>query len=142
MHDRPAVLVEVEDSDGAVGWGEVWCNFPACGAEHRARLVETVLAPLLTARAFADPAQAFAHLEARTAVLAIQTGEPGPLAQGPSRGWTSRCATWPRGRAASRCGPGWAAAAIASACTPAASTPKTPRTSWRARRPKATAPSS
>ncbi|AZW31285.1 enolase C-terminal domain-like protein [Bordetella bronchiseptica GA96-01] len=81
MHDRPAVLVEVEDSDGAVGWGEVWCNFPACGAEHRARLVETVLAPLLTARAFADPAQAFAHLEARTAVLAIQTGEPGPLAQ-------------------------------------------------------------
>ena len=46
MHDRPAVLVRVEDDDGAVGWGEAWCNFPSCGAEHRARLIETVLAPL------------------------------------------------------------------------------------------------
>ena len=41
MHDRPMVLVRVEDDEGAVGWGEVWCNFPTCGAEHRARIVET-----------------------------------------------------------------------------------------------------
>jgi D-galactarolactone cycloisomerase len=45
MHDRPAVFVRVEDEDGAVGWGETWCNFPSCGAEHRARLLETVVAP-------------------------------------------------------------------------------------------------
>ena len=55
MHERPALLLRIEDADGAHGWGEVWCNFPACGAEHRARLVETV--------------------------LAIQSGEPGPIAQ-------------------------------------------------------------
>ena len=36
MHDRPAVLVRVEDAEGAHGWGEAWCNFPSCGAEHRA----------------------------------------------------------------------------------------------------------
>jgi L-alanine-DL-glutamate epimerase-like enolase superfamily enzyme len=81
MHDRPAVFVRVEDADGAVGWGEVWCNFPSCGAEHRARLVETVAAPLLTSRAYASPAEAFASLTQRTAVLAIQSGEHGPLAQ-------------------------------------------------------------
>ena len=81
MHDRPAVFVRVEDKDGSEGWGEVWCNFPSCGAEHRARLVETVLAPLLTRRGFAGPAEAFAWLEERTAVLALQSGEPGPLAQ-------------------------------------------------------------
>ena len=52
----PAVLVRVEDGEGAFGWGEAWCNFPACGAEHRARLVETVLAPLVVGRAFASPA--------------------------------------------------------------------------------------
>jgi len=81
MHDRPAVFVRVEDRDGAHGWGEVWCNFPACGAEHRARLVDTVLRPLLIGRAYAAPAEAYAHLSAATAVLAIQAGEPGPMAQ-------------------------------------------------------------
>ena len=40
MRDRPAVLVRIEDGDGCFGWGEVWCNYPTCGAEHRARLVE------------------------------------------------------------------------------------------------------
>jgi L-alanine-DL-glutamate epimerase-like enolase superfamily enzyme len=81
MHDRPAVFVRVEDHDGAVGWGETWCNFPSCGAEHRALLLETVMAPLLTSRGFESAAQAFEWLTARTAVLAIQAGEPGPMAQ-------------------------------------------------------------
>ena len=81
MHDRPAVLVRVEDSEGAHGWGEAWCNFPSCGAEHRARLIETVLAPLLVGRAFASPQAAFQAMTQQTAVLAIQSGEPGPIAQ-------------------------------------------------------------
>ena len=81
MHDRPAVLVRVEDAEGAYGWGEAWCNFPSCGAEHRARLIETVLAPLLVGQAFASPAAAWEALDAQTAVLALQSGEPGPLAQ-------------------------------------------------------------
>ena len=46
MRDRPMVLVRAEDDDGMAGWGEIWCNFPAVGAEHRARLVHGVLAPL------------------------------------------------------------------------------------------------
>ncbi|WP_088159350.1 mandelate racemase/muconate lactonizing enzyme family protein [Achromobacter xylosoxidans] len=81
MHDRPALLVRVEDTDGAIGWGEVWCNFPGCGAEHRARLLETVVAPLVVGQSYASAQAAFAHMSARTAVLAIQSGEPGPIAQ-------------------------------------------------------------
>ena len=81
MRDRPMVLVEVEDRDGARGWGEAWCNFPNVGAEHRARLIDGVLAPLLTARGFASPAEAFEHLTHTTSVLAIQSAEPGPFAQ-------------------------------------------------------------
>ncbi len=81
MHDRPAVFARVTDTDGAVGWGEVWCNFPACGAEHRARLVETVLRPLMVGTAFTGPADVYTHLSQRTAVLAIQSGESGPIAQ-------------------------------------------------------------
>ncbi len=81
MTNRPMVLVRVEDGDGAVGWGEVWCNFPQVGAEHRARLVDTTLAPLALAQPFAAPIDLFERLTAATAVLAIQSGEPGPFAQ-------------------------------------------------------------
>lgn len=81
MRERPAVLVRVEDADGAHGWGEVWCNFPACGPEHRARLLETVIAPLVVGARFGSPQQAFDRMTAATAVLALQCGEPGPIAQ-------------------------------------------------------------
>ncbi len=81
MLDRPMVLVRATDRDGAAGWGEVWCNFPAVGAEHRARLVASILAPLVTAQPFDNPEDAFQKLSAATAVMAIQCAEPGPFAQ-------------------------------------------------------------
>ena len=81
MHARPAVFVRVRDEQGQEGWGEVWCNFPSVGAEHRARLVHSVLAPLLKARDFDEPAQAYAWMTDKTEVLAIQSAEPGPIAQ-------------------------------------------------------------
>lgn len=81
MRDRPAVFVRITDADGAEGWGEIWCNFPTVGAEHRARLVDSVFAPLLAGKTFASPELAFLDLTAKTEVLAIQAAEPGPIAQ-------------------------------------------------------------
>ena len=81
MHDRPAVLVRVEDRDGMVGWGEIWCNFPSVGAEHRARVLESCIAPILLEREWDDPPQAFEALSHRLHVLGIQSGEPGTIAQ-------------------------------------------------------------
>ena len=52
MHDRPAVVVRLEDSEGLIAWGEVWCNFPSVGAEHRARLFNSVVAPILLGQAW------------------------------------------------------------------------------------------
>ncbi len=81
MRDRPAVFVRVTDTEGAEGWGEVWCNFPTVGAEHRARLIDSVFAPLVQGKAFVSPEIAFLQLTAQTEVLAIQSAEPGPVAQ-------------------------------------------------------------
>ena len=81
MSDRPAVFVRIEDADGAVGWGEVWANFPSTGAEHRARIVNEILGPLLLQSAWDTPQCAFEQLTLRTSVLALQSGEPGPFAQ-------------------------------------------------------------
>lgn len=81
MNDRPAVLVRLTDEAGHEGWGEIWCNFPEVGAEHRGRLAETILLPLLNERTVSDPAEAFAHLTQRTRTLVLQSGEVGPFAQ-------------------------------------------------------------
>ncbi|GLQ55823.1 mandelate racemase/muconate lactonizing enzyme family protein [Devosia nitrariae] len=81
MRDRPMLLIRVEDRSGSHGWGEVWCNFPAVGAEHRARLITSVFAPLMTERSYETPQLAFGSLEKALATLSIQSGEAGPLAQ-------------------------------------------------------------
>ena len=81
MRARPAVLVRIEDREGAVGWGEVWCNFPDGGGRHRAHLIRHVVGPLARDVPFARPSDIFRHLTRRLRILAIQTGEPGPLAQ-------------------------------------------------------------
>jgi len=81
MYDRPAVLIRIESAEGAVGWGEIWCNFPSVGAEHRARIFQSCVAPILLEQTWDTPAKAFETLHQRLRVLAIQSGEPGTLAQ-------------------------------------------------------------
>lgn len=81
MRDRPAVWLCLTGADGRVGWGEVWCNFPNVGAEHRARLVVDTLAPLVLGVEWPDPGSLQTALQRRLRVLSLQTGEPGPIAQ-------------------------------------------------------------
>ena len=136
MHDRPALLLRVTDADGVEGWGEVWCNFPAVGAEHRARLVQSVLAPLALGKAWRSPQALFQALTQQTAVLAIQSGEPG---RSPTRSPVSTLPPGisPRAARACPCGSCWAAPPDRSASMRAASTP-TARSTWPASgRPRA-----
>lgn len=81
MRDRPAVLIKAVADDGTTGWGETWCNFPTVGAEHRARLINETLAPIVCEQAWKSPVEAFETLTQRLHILAIQAGEPGPIAQ-------------------------------------------------------------
>ena len=77
---RVALLIRVEDKDGAHGWGEVWANFPPSGAESKARLLETVVVPTALGRTYASPTAAWIDLTARMRRNAIQSAEPGPFA--------------------------------------------------------------
>lgn len=82
MSDRPSLLIRLEDAEGYTGWGEVWCNYPAVGADHRARLLQTVVLPLAGELGLWDDPQAmWAGLSAGLRILALQSGEAGPLAQ-------------------------------------------------------------
>jgi len=75
MVDRPCVLVAIGDAEGTWGWGEIWCNYPVCGAEHRARLAAEAVAPPLVGQSFADPSAAQRSLARTLRVLALQTRE-------------------------------------------------------------------
>ena len=78
--DRVSVIVRVEDADGAHGWGDVWCNFPSYGAEHRGLVLHRTLAPMALGRAVDDPAALWRELAMRTHVLAVQSGDAGAFA--------------------------------------------------------------
>ena len=80
FRDRPMVLVRIVDASGAEGWGEIWCNWPAVGAEHRARLADD-FKDRLVGRTYATPDAAFRQLTAELEVISLQTGEIGPIAQ-------------------------------------------------------------
>lgn len=77
--ERVALLVRVEDSDGAFGWGEVYATLPSHGAEHRALTLHRTIAPLILGQHVTDIAQLWRTLATRTHGMAIQTGEPGPI---------------------------------------------------------------
>jgi L-alanine-DL-glutamate epimerase-like enolase superfamily enzyme len=77
---RNALLIRVQDKDGAFGWGEVWANFPPSGAESKMRLLETIIIPMILGRSWVTPAAALIDLTQRMRRNAIQSGEPGPFA--------------------------------------------------------------
>lgn len=81
MHNRPAVFVRLESTDGAFGWGEIFANWPAAGAEHRARLLIEDIADLFVGKAFDSPVALFESLERGVHTRALQSGEWGPFRQ-------------------------------------------------------------
>lgn len=80
LRHRPALLLRVEDEEGAEGWGEIWCNFPPDGDLHRARLAVNILGAAL-AGVDSDTLDPFTLLRTRLNRLALQAGEPGPVSQ-------------------------------------------------------------
>lgn len=81
MTDRPAVFVRLEADDGTFGWGEIFANWPAAGAEHRVNLLERDIAPLLIGTQVNSPAEVFDSLTRKTRIRALQCGEWGPFRQ-------------------------------------------------------------
>ncbi len=81
LDSRPALLIRLEDTDGAEGWGEIWCNFPQPGAEYRARLAAASLERALSIVDPGAPGDAFRLLRQRLHMLSLQSGEGGPADQ-------------------------------------------------------------
>jgi D-galactarolactone cycloisomerase len=81
MIDRPAVFVRIEDKQGCFGWGEIFANWPAAGAEHRVNLLIQDIADLVFESAILAPSDLFNALSQKTHIRAMQCGEMGPFRQ-------------------------------------------------------------
>ncbi len=81
MMDRPAVFVRIEDQHGCFGWGEIFANWPAAGAEHRVNLLIQDVAELVFSTPILRPSDLFYELSKKTHIRAIQCGEMGPFHQ-------------------------------------------------------------
>jgi D-galactarolactone cycloisomerase len=81
MRDRPAVFLSLTDSEGCTGWGEVFANWPAAGAEHRAHLIIEDLSALVFEKRYSHPSDLFHWLTQKTHICALQSGEWGPFRQ-------------------------------------------------------------
>ncbi len=81
MRSRPAVFVRLTAADGAQGWGEIFANWPAAGAEHRARLLLEDISDLVLGQRPEAPAALLQMLEPATHIRALQCGEWGPFRQ-------------------------------------------------------------
>lgn len=81
MRDRPAVFVQLTAEDGAFGWGEIFANWPAAGAEHRARLLMLDIADLVFESRADTPEITWETLTHQTRIRAQQAGEWGPFQQ-------------------------------------------------------------
>lgn len=81
MNDRRAVFVRLEDRDGAFGWGEIFANWPAAGAEHRGHLLIRDIAGSVLGFQAGQPGDLWHHLRAATRVRVLQSGEWGPFRQ-------------------------------------------------------------
>lgn len=81
LAERTALFVGLEDEDGAVGWGEVFANWPPGGAVHRETLMRAVFAPLVEGSRLEAPVTWGEALQRATHRLRLQCDEPGPFDQ-------------------------------------------------------------
>lgn len=81
MTHRTALVVRLIDNEGAEGWGECFCNWPAFAAAHRNRILTELIGPRLAGRRFEAPQDLTAFLTAEFRILRIQADEPGPFDQ-------------------------------------------------------------
>jgi len=77
---RGVAMLRLEDSDGVVGWGDIWGNFPTITTEYRANLAAFLLPDLLLGKTVSDVPIFFHDLVDQLHVISVQSDEPGPIA--------------------------------------------------------------
>ena len=81
MKSRPCLIVEIEDHNQHVGYGEIWCNFPGDGASYRFNLLNSIYHSSIVGFEFSNPDKLINKVSEKFKTLFVQSGDMGVLLQ-------------------------------------------------------------
>jgi len=77
MKSRPCLIVEIEDHNQHVGYGEIWCNFPGDGASYRFNLLNSIYHSSIVGFEFSNPDKLINKVSEKFKTLFVQSGDMG-----------------------------------------------------------------
>ena len=77
MKSRPCLIVEIEDYNQNVGYGEIWCNFPGDGASYRFNLLNSIYHSSIVGFEFSNPDKLIDKVSEKFKTLFVQSGDMG-----------------------------------------------------------------
>ena len=77
MKSRPCIIVEIEDYNQHVGYGEIWCNFPGDGASYRFNLLNSIYHSYIVGCEFSNPEKLIDKIAEKFKTLFVQSGDMG-----------------------------------------------------------------
>jgi L-alanine-DL-glutamate epimerase-like enolase superfamily enzyme len=81
LNRRTMILVELETTEGLIGFGESWANFPPWIEHERLATLREGLFPLIVGAPYDDIAAIHLRLLGRLEAIGRQWGAPGPIMQ-------------------------------------------------------------
>lgn len=79
LQSRPCLLLELVDSDGCVGFGESWVNFPPWSLVDRAVTLDRIVREFVGRPLPCEPGAWLAEVDDRLGIQALQSGTTVPL---------------------------------------------------------------
>ena len=77
MKSRPCVIIELEDFNKNIGYGEIWCNFPSDGASYRFHLLNSIYHKNIVGCEFSNPNKLIDKISENFKTLFVQSGDLG-----------------------------------------------------------------
>ena len=77
MQSRPCIIIELEDFNKNIGYGEIWCNFPSDGASYRFNLINSIYLKNIVGCEFSNPEKLIDRITEKFKTLFIQSGDMG-----------------------------------------------------------------
>jgi D-galactarolactone cycloisomerase len=77
MKSRPCIIIELEDFNKNIGYGEIWCNFPSDGASYRFHLLNSIYHKNIVGCEFSNPNKLIDKISENFKTLFVQSGDLG-----------------------------------------------------------------
>ena len=75
MKTRPCIIIELEDFNKNIGYGEIWCYFPSDAASYRFNLLNSLYLNNIIGCEFSNPEKLIDKIADKFKTLFVQSGD-------------------------------------------------------------------